>query len=226
MPRLASHVRCELRLGWDQPSQRSKLSTWKLDSNPAIEICSWDASQYTATAIHQINQNCALIKTNQLLFTQNRIQHSTHFAQSEFKWSPSLSDHCAPLPRLLTTDWPWSPLPRPHQHSSDNRDKLNSVARNPHFLKINLSPEREEERAVNTNLPRLQWQRALRLPPTGPIQIKITNNIFCKHSNCWQPRMRSFLYLANKWSWQYLGPTVHTNSDSWQLRCCQPTMFM
>ena len=70
--RLGSHVRCELRLGWDQPTQRSKHSTWKLDSNPAIEICSRDASQYTATA----NQpKLRTYKNHLLLFTQNRIHH-------------------------------------------------------------------------------------------------------------------------------------------------------
>ena len=70
--RLGSHVRCELRLGWDQPTQRSKHSTWKLDSDPAIEICSRDASQYTATA----NQpKLRTYKNHWLLFTQNRIHH-------------------------------------------------------------------------------------------------------------------------------------------------------
>ena len=142
--------------GGDQPSKRSKLSTWKLDSNPAIEICSWDASQYTATAIHQINQNCVVIKTNRLLFTQNWIQLSTHFAQSEFKLSASLSDHSSLCPAPPAVDnWLGPGLLCPdhtstHQTTETNLTRLRGIHI---FVKINLSPEREEENAVNTNMP-------------------------------------------------------------------------
>ena len=157
----------------------------------------------------QINQNWELIKIT------DYYSHKTEFTichNLNLKCQP----HCLiPAPVSLSPGWwqltgPWSPLPRPHTLHSSDLTRWRGIHI---FVKINLSPEREEENAVNTNMPCVQW--ALRLTPIGPIQIKITNDIFCKHLNCWQPWMRSFLYLANKWSWQYLGLTQTQTPDSY-----------
>ena len=172
---------------------RAKVKTLDLEIRlePRNWICSWDASRNTAT-----HQNYTHFFSSSAFFS-SLIQNATYFAHVEVMlitrsslWMvPVTADHITAADNWLAPDLltlapsAQTTHPSAHQTPRQNITRLRGIHI---FVKINLSLEREEERAVNTNmlwLPMVEgvWG-TVRFTPMGPNQIKVTNDIFCKHS--------------------------------------------